>query len=302
MKNTILYLTTIFIWGSTWLAIKFQLGSVDPIVSICYRFFLAACLLIIFCIITKQRMEFLFKKHLCMALQGLFLFSLNYWAVYMAETYMTSGLVAVVFSLIVFLNIINGYIFLKSPVKSGTLIGAILGTIGICLIFMPEINSFDLSDKNIIGICLGFIGVFLASLGNIISAWNQKNKLPVLQTNAYGMAYGAVIMFIIAFILKKDFNFLFTYEYIGSLFYLSIFGSIIAFGCYLTLIGNIGADRASYAIMIIQPVALCFSTFFEGYTWSINGLFGLILIMTGNFMVLKKKSRKSIKSIFKLSS
>ncbi|OQY02382.1 MAG: EamA family transporter [Desulfobacteraceae bacterium 4572_130] len=302
MKNTILYLTTIFIWGSTWLAIKFQLGHVDPIVSILYRFFLAGFLLLAFCIITKQRMEFLFKEHLCMALQGLFLFSLNYWAVYTAETYMTSGLVAVAFSLIVFLNITNGYIFLRTPLNSGTLIGAILGTSGIYLIFMPEISSFDLSDKNIIGICLGFTGVFLASLGNIISARNQKNKLPVLQTNAYGMAYGAIIMFIIAFSLKKNFNFLLTYEYIGSLFYLSVFGSIIAFGCYLTLIGNIGADRASYAIMLIQPVALCFSTFFEGYTWTRNGFLGLILIMAGNLMILKKKSRKNIKRIFKLSS
>jgi len=103
-------------WGTTWLAIKFQLGSVDPMVSVLYRFIAAALTLLMYCKLTRLKMRFPVKDHIFMALQGLVLFSVNYWLIYLAEVYLTSGLVAVIFSSIVFMNMVNGAVLLGSPI------------------------------------------------------------------------------------------------------------------------------------------------------------------------------------------
>jgi drug/metabolite transporter (DMT)-like permease len=157
------------------------------------------------------------------------------------------------------------------------------------LIFLPEIRAFNLSDKGVLGIALGFSSVALASLGNIISARNTKNNIPVIQANAFGMGYGTLVLFIIALFLGKEFTFSFSLPYVSSLFFLSVFGSIIAFGCYLTLIGSLGADKASYTIMLVPIVALIISSFLEGYTWNFSAIAGLCLVLGGNFLALYKK-------------
>jgi drug/metabolite transporter (DMT)-like permease len=297
MSNLFLYVVTVLVWGSTWLAIKFQLGAVDPMVSVCYRFTIAAVILMIFCHVRHLNMKFSGKEHFFMALFGIMLFSVNYWLVYVAEIYITSGLVAVLFTAVVFLNIINGAVFLKSAVRLKTLAGAFVGAIGICLIFYPEIQSFDLSDKSVFGLSIGLLSVFLASLGNILSARNQQHKLPVIQANAYGMAYGAGLLIILALLLGKQFSFSFSVTYVTSLVYLSVFGSIIAFGSYLTLIGKIGADRAAYAIMAVPVVALLLSSLFEGYQWNIPAVIGLLMVLSGNYLVLARKKPLSGRAV-----
>lgn len=290
MKNIFLYIVTIIIWGSTWIGIKFQLGVVDPMVSVVYRFGAAAALLLLFCKVRGLSLKFSLKDHAFMALLGIFLFSLNYWLVYVAEVYLTSGLVAVLFSSIVFMNIANGAIFLGSPVEKKMVVGAVFGTMGILLIFMPEIESFDLTDKGMMGIFIGFFSVLLASFGNITSARNSRNNIPVVQANAFGMLYGTLVLTVLALALGKEFNFVFTVPYVGSLVYLSVFGSIIAFGSYLTLIGSIGADKASYSIMVVPVVALVISSFFEGYAWNISAVAGLLMVVGGNFLALHKRA------------
>ena len=289
MKNVSLYIITVLVWGSTWIAIKYQLGSVDPIVSVIYRFGLAAGLLILFCKIRGLSLKFSVKEHFFMAFLGVFLFSLNYWLVYLAEVYLTSGLVAVMFSSIVFFNIANGAIFLGAPLERKMIIGALVGILGIIFIFMPEIQSFHLADKGVVGLVLGFSSVLLASFGNIMSARNTKNNIPVIQANAIGMGYGTLVLVVIALFLGKEFSFSFSIPYIGSIVFLSVFGSIIAFGSYLTLVGSIGADKASYAIMVVPIVALIISSFAEGYVWNFYGIVGLVLVLGGNFLALRKK-------------
>ncbi len=289
MKNTALYIITVLVWGSTWLAIKYQLGSVDPMVSVVYRFSLAAVILLLFCSWRGLNMKFSLKDHLFMALFGILLFSINYWLVYVAEVHLTSGIVAVVFSAIVFMNIANGAIFLGSPVEKKMVTGAMIGLVGIAFIFMPEIKSFDFSDKGFFGLVVCFFSVLLASFGNIASARNTQNNIPVVQANAFGMAYGSIVLALIALFLGKEFTFAVNATYIGSLFYLAVFGSIIAFGSYLTLIGSIGADKASYAIMVVPVVALVLSSFFEGYAWKGSAVLGLMLVVGGNFLALHKK-------------
>jgi len=285
-----LYGSTVIIWGTTWLAIKFQLGSVDPVVSVLYRFIAAAVMLLVFCKLRGLHMRFRLKDHIFMALQGLVLFSVNYWLIYLAEVHVTSGLVAVIFSSIVFMNMVNGAVLLGSPIRSNVVLGGGIGVLGIVLVFWPQLVSFSLSDKTALGLLLTVVSTFMASLGNIISARHQKYNLPVIQTNAYGMAYGAVIIGVIAISLGKPFNFEISFEYISSLFYLSLFGTVIAFGCYLKLIGEIGADRAAYATMLFPIVALGISTVYEGYQWAAHNVIGMAIVLIGNWLVLNKKA------------
>ena len=285
-----LYGSTVIIWGTTWLAIKFQLGSVDPMVSVLYRFIAAALTLVIYCKLRSLNMRYRLKDHIFMALQGLVLFSVNYWLIYLAEVHVTSGLVAVIFSSIVFMNMINGAVFLNSPIRTNVVLGGGIGLAGIVLVFWPQLASFSLSDKTALGLVLSVVSTYMASLGNIISARHQKYNLPIIQTNAYGMAYGAGIMGVIAIVLGKPFGFEMSSLYIGSLFYLSFFGTIVGFGCYLKLIGKIGADRAAYATMLFPIVALGISTFYEGYQWATHNMIGMAVVLIGNWLVLNKRS------------
>ena len=285
-----LYGATVLIWGTTWLGIKLQLGSVDPMVSVLYRFITAAVILMVYCRLTDLKMRFHLKDHIFMALQGLVLFSVNYWIIYLASVHLTSGLVAVIFSSIVFMNMLNGALLMGSPIRLSVVVGGTIGIAGIVIVFWPEISFFSLSDKAALGVLLTVVSTFMVSLGNIISARHQKYELPVIQTNAYGMAYGAVIMGIIVIASGKPLNFEMSFLYVGSLFYLAVFGTVIAFGCYLKLIGKIGADRAAYATMLFPIVALGISTFYEGYQWSAYNIIGMMLVLMGNGLVINKKA------------
>ena len=289
LKNGILFSVSSLVWGSTWLAIKFQLGVVDPLVSVVYRFLLASVILLIYSRLSSLNLKFNLKEHSYLAMLGFLLFGVNYWLVYIAELYLPSGLVAIVFSLIIFLNIINYSLLLKAKIRFPVVLGAVIGMIGIVLVFKQELITFDLSSDNSLAIVLAVIGAVSASLGNIISAYIQRKKMPIVQSNAFGMLYGSLFMLIICLAIGKPFQFELSFPYIGSLLYLTIFGSIVGFSCYLTLLGNIGPDKSAYVTLVIPVIALIFSTIFEDYHWNIFALVGVVFIVSGNFIVLKKR-------------
>lgn len=293
MQNVLFYALTVVIWGSTWIAIKFQLGIVDPMVSVTYRFSLAACLLMAWCFLTRKNMKFSLREHGYMALQGAFLFSLNYWMFYVAELHLTSGLAAIIFSTILVMNVINGALILKAAVDLKVIAGGCLGLFGIVLVFKPELAQFHLGEKSFLGMILCLGATYLASLGNILSARNQKHGLPVIQTNAFGMTYGALFMLTAAVVTGREFDFVATLPYVGALFYLAVFGSILAFGCYLSLVGSIGADRAAYATLLFPIVALVISTLWENYQWSAEAMTGVGMILGGNLLLIRQKAKAS---------
>lgn len=288
MQNIMYYLITVLIWGSTWLAIKFQLGVVAPEISIAYRFSLSAVLLFLYSAVRRLPMRFNWRQHVAMAGQGFLLFSFNYFMVYLAEGYLTSGLVAILFSTIIITNVILGAFILGSPVRVRVVLGAIVGIVGIGIIFYPELSNFDYSGGGGLGLILTMLGVISASFGNILSAHNQRNELPVIQTNAFGMTYGALFMFTLAAINGAPLAFDSSFSYVASLLYLALFGSVIAFGAYLTLLGKIGADRAAYVTVLFPVISLSLSTLFEGMTWNYSQLAGFVLVLVGNTIVLTK--------------
>lgn len=288
--NVFLFMTAAIIWGTTWLAIKFQLGQVDPMVSISYRFAIAAAALFAFSFITRKNLKYSLKDHLPFLLTGIFMFCLNYLVIYFAEVVLPSGLVAVSMTSMIFLNAVNNRIFLKSKIVAKTLLGGLLGILGLCLIFLQDIMSFSMEGTSGFALMLCMIGALSASLGNTAAQVVHRRKIPVIPMQAFSMMYGSLLMAIFAFIREVPFSIETTPKYLISLFYLAGFGSIVAFMAYLTLLKNIGSDKAAYTTLLSPLVALLVSTIFEGYVWTLTAFIGTALIIIGNVIALRKKA------------
>lgn len=292
MTNLILYTVSVLIWGSTWLAIEFQLGVVPVEVSLAYRYLLAAALAFAWCRFSGAGLRFDWRAHRTFILMGTFMFGLNYLAAYAAQIYITSALNAIGFSAMVWLNIINARIFLGARIDRSTFIGAALGIVGILVIFWPQVQDISLSDSVFIGACLSLTGALLASFGNILSQAAQRKGLPVMPSTAWSMLYGGLLNGGLALALGRPFIFDPSPAYVGSLLFLAAFGSVVAFGCYLTLLGRIGAGRAGYSMIMIPIVALILSALFEGLRLESNIVIGVALALAGNASILVSGRRK----------
>ena len=289
MNSTIfLFIATLLCWGPTWYIIKFQLGTVDPMVSVFYRFFLASVIILLFCIYKKINLRFSIKEHFFIAVLGIFLFNINYVIFYLSTQYLISGFVALCFSSILFMNVINNIIFHRSSPNIVTLIGGTIGTLGLIIIFYDEIITFEFSSGTSYGIFLGIIATYFASLGNLISAHTSKIKLGVIPVTGLGMFYGSISLMIYLILMGNSFSFEVSHQYIFSLTYLSIFGSVFGFSLYLTLIKKLGSNDAAYVAIIMPLVALVVSTFFEGLVWDLSLVLGAIMIVLGNIIILKR--------------
>jgi drug/metabolite transporter (DMT)-like permease len=225
-----------------------------------------------------------------MALQGALLFGLNYVLVYLAEAEISSGLVALIFSMIVFMNIVAARIFLGTNIVPATLVAAGLGVSGVTLVLLPEIGHGTSRGSALVGLAFAIVSTISASLGNIVASRNQRQGLPVIQVNAWGMLYGAIFVGLYAAVVQRPFVFDTSPAYVWSLLYLALFGSVLAFGAYLTLVGRIGADRAGYVGAMIPIVAVLLSTAFEGLRVHGVTLGGIALCLAGNVLVLRRKA------------
>ena len=286
--SVFLYASTVLIWGSTWIAITFQLGEVDPLVSVIYRMALASVILFIWCKLRGIPLALQLGNHRFLAAQGVCLFGINYWMIYWSETYLPSGIIAVLFSLIVFFNIINARIFLQRPTDLKTVIGGIIGLSGICMLFYPELTKLDSSTGAIKGALFALVAVFTASLGNILATRNGNAGISVWAINAWGTFYGTVVLMIIALLTGATFAYDNSFEYTASLVYLSTFGTILAFGAYIKLLILIGPEKASYSGLLIPFVAIILSTIFEDYQWTGLAVIGFLLAAFGNYLAMRK--------------
>jgi drug/metabolite transporter (DMT)-like permease len=190
MTNWLLYATTVLIWGTTWFVITFQLGVVPPELSVAYRFFAAGAILLAFALARRERLALTARDHFFVALQGLTLFCANYVLFYYASFHMTTGLVAVLFSTMLWMNVANAAVFLGTPVRARTVLGGAVGFIGLCLLFRPELAAFDLSSERTGALLVSIVASYSASMGNILSARNQKAGMSVVASNGLAMTYG----------------------------------------------------------------------------------------------------------------
>ena len=284
MGDVSLFSIATLIWGSTWLAITFQLGVVPAEASVVYRFALAALMLAAWCLATGRSLRFSGVQHAWFAAQGALLFGFNYLCVYWAEQRIASGLVAVLFSLIVFLNIIGVRALFGTVINRRTLAGAALGVTGVALLFWRELSAMQADALR--GIAFGLAATVFACGGNLIAVRNQRRGVATLPGVAWGMAYGSLTIALVAAANGVAWRFDPRPGYVVSLLYLAAFGSVIAFGTYLTLLGRIGAARAGYVGVAVPVVALLLSTAFEHYEWSLPALAGAALCVAGNVLVL----------------
>ena len=291
MSNLALYLTSVLIWGSTWFAITVQYGKVAPEVSVAYRFALAALLLAAWCLARGRSLRFTLRQHGWLALQGALMFGVNYVCVYLAEQRIPSGLMAVIFSLLAILNILGARICFGTAIAPRVMAGAALGVAGVALICLPGSGGALGGTGLRAGLVFALAGTVASSLSNLVSPRNHRHGLPVMEGNAVGMAYGAAMVALYCALAGRPFAFDASLRYVGSLAFLALFGSVLAFGAYLTLVGRIGAGRAGYAMVVIPVVALLISTCVEGLRWHLWLALGTALCLGGNLLVLPRAPR-----------
>lgn len=287
-QDSLLYLAVVLMWGSTWYAIALQITTVSPVVSLAYRFAIAAPIMFIWVVWRGETLRFPLREHLTFLLLGMFLFCCNFIGVYYAAQSITSGLLAVIFSTAAIMNIINAALWLKVPVQLRHIIGGALGISGIALIFKPEFSTIENSGTVLAGLGLALIGTWCFSIANIISAHAQKRCIPVLPATAWGMFYGCLLLTLFAWLSGHEFSFDPSAAYIGSLLYLALIGSVAAATAYLVLLGRIGPAPAAYATVLFPVVALAVSTLFEGYVWTLWAAAGLALVAAGNVIILRR--------------
>jgi len=289
MNNFFLFIITLLCWSPTWYIIKFQLGYVDPLVSVFYRFLMAAIIIFIYLIFKKKNLKFSINQHVWFLLFGVCLYCLNYVFFYLSNTYLISAFPAVVFSTVVIMNILGeGFYFKKKP-SLKTLLGATIGMIGIIIIFNDEIFNFSLANGTHVGLFLALLGTFCASTGNMVHQRNLNNNFQLIPTLAYAMLYGSLVTLLITQIKGTELLFEYSFSYIISLAYLSIFGSIFAFIFYLRLLEKVGAGRAGYVGVVMPVLALLISTVFENLEWQRDLIIGLPILIIGAVLVINQK-------------
>lgn len=293
MNVASLFLLPTAIWGSTWLAIKFQLGSVSPGVSVAYRFAIAALLLGLWCAATGRSLAFPRRAHAWFVAQGATMFGLNYVAVYQAELHVPSGLVAVVFSTIVFIAPVMARVAFGTRIAPRTMLGGVLGVVGIALMFLPELSLAGEGGEISRGIAWALASTVVAAIGNVVSMRMHRDHLPVLQGTAWGMAYGAALVAAGATLRGEAWTFDPRLPYVASLAYLALFGSVVAFVTYLTLLRRAGPATASFVGVATPVIAMLLSTAFEGYRWTALGAAGVALAVLGNVIALRNRTART---------
>lgn len=286
-----LYTTTVIVWGLSWHAMLYQVGVVAPELSIAYRFLLAAAIMIAFCVATRRRLIFRARDYGLMGLLGLFLFCVNYILFYYAALYLATGLLAVVFSMITVLNMVNAAILFRQKIEGRVAIAAAFGLVGLALTFWSDIAGHEMDRRVPVGLVLSLLGTLCASLGNMASIGLGRRGIGVVESNTIGMTIGAAGSFVFAVLHGAPLVYDPAPGYTISLLFLAFFATVIGFGAFLTLARRIGAARAAYSSVLFPILALALSAWFENYRPQPEAILGVALILIGNVFALRRAPR-----------
>ena len=286
-----LYALTVIAWSLSWFAIRLQVGTVPNEVNLVWRFGIATALMFAWVVVSGRRIRFPLREHVRFAALGVLMFSTNFLLFYYAAGYLVSGLLSVVFSLASVVNILLAAVVLHETPSPRVLAGGLIGFFGIALMFSPEIAAHGLSGATVIGLALCVGGTLCFCLGNQISAAGLRRGLPLIPMTAWGMVYGTLFSALLALFLGRPFIVEPTVSYLGSLLFLAVISTVIAFSAYLTLLSRIGPARAGYATVLFPIFALLVSTALEGYRWSAYAFAGLVFVALGNVLVIRAGKR-----------
>lgn len=276
-------------WGTTWFAITFQLGVVDPVVSVTYRFALAAAMLFAWCAITRESLKLTRDQHIAAYFVGLFTFALDYPLVYWAEERIASAVVAVVFAAMAFMNLIGFRIAFNQRAPAAAWAAASLGVAGVALLSWEEISGANFGERALVGVGLTLLGVISAVVGNVFARRGELAGASVAAFTGWAMGYGSLTLAIFALLTGKTWAFEPTWGYTLSLIYLAAIGSVIAFLLYYGLARRRGYSTASYISAMAPPVAMLVSAVFENKVWGMLALGGIVLVVLGQVLLLRVK-------------
>ncbi|MFL5074657.1 MAG: DMT family transporter [Microvirga sp.] len=282
-----LYAVTVFVWGTSWIALKGQLGEVSPEVSTLWRFLIAAPLMWLWALARGDALAYPAADHRRFAAAGALMFSSNFVLFLYGGQYLPSGLLAVVFSLVSILNLLLGAAFLGQPIVPRVAVGGMLGAAGIALLYSPQIAG-GVERGALVGLAFCLAGTLSFCAGNLVSTAIQRRGVPLLAATAWGMTYGVATLAAIVLVRGQPLIVEWTPRYLGATVYLALFASVVAFASYLTLLRRIGAARAGYATVLFPIVALAVSTLVEGYRWTLAAILGAALALAGNVLVLRR--------------
>jgi drug/metabolite transporter (DMT)-like permease len=287
-KILLSFAAIILIWGSTWIVIKDQLGSVPPTWSVTYRFVIACAAMFAFAWWSGASLRIGWRGHAMAAAFGVPQFVLNFNLVYAAERYVTSGLVATVFALLMVPNSALAWLFLKHRLTARFLAGSAVACAGVALLFVQEVRASPASRTEVlIGIGLTLLGVLSASAANIMQASRGLSARPIAVNLAWGMFYGVIVNALLAFLLFGSPVAEPRFGYWAGLLYLGLFASAAAFTLYFGIIRAIGPGKAAYSSLVVPVLAMAISTGVEGYRWSPLAIAGGVLALAGMIIALR---------------
>ena len=275
------------IWGSTWIVIKDQLGSVPPVWSVTYRFVIAGAAMFLLAKVAGDSFRVGRTGHLLAGVMGFVQFAINYNAVYAAEQFVTSGLVAVVFALLVVPNALFSRIFFGDRMTRGFLLGSAIALAGVALLFLQEVRLAAVPSQSVLaGIGLTVVAVLAASVANVMQISKEVRARPISVMVGWAMVYGAAIDGLFAWSVAGPPVMETRFGYWLGLLYLSVIASSLAFFLYYRIIRAIGPARAAYSSVLIPVIAMGFSTLFEDYHWAPLSMAGGGLVLLGLVIAL----------------
>lgn len=298
-QTLFLFLLCSVIWGSTWIVIIYQLGLGSPLALIFYRFAWATILFFVYDRVFLQPKKNIqtplnWKHHRLFVLQGFFNFSLNYILTYTASRYLNSGMMALSFTLIIHFNLIGMFLLYKQPFTPKNIFGAIMSFAGMGFLFHNDLFSTTWNQETIGSLAIAVAATLAASSGNMVFNKIKRFEIPVITSNKWGMFYGTLLTGSMALILGHSFAVQTTFNFYWSLAYLTIFGTVIAFSAYMTLIKRLGAEKAAYTSVLSPLIAITFSYFLENFKFDQWMIVGAILCISGNIIALYPKQRAVI--------
>ena len=288
-----LYALVLALWSTSWIAIHFQLGVVDPVVSVLWRFAIGAAVMWLWVLARGDRLRFPLTDHLRFMALAVCLFSTNFVLFYTAGLSIASGLMSVIFSLASVINLFLGFIVFRQKMEWRVLWGGVIGAAGVGLMFLPGIVNGDTGTRSLMGLLLCLTGTLFFCVGNLVATSIQRRGIGVHAANAYGMLYALPYLTGLCWWWDLPFRFDWSWIYVTSMLWTGLVATTVSFVAYITLLNRIGAARAAYVTVLSPVIALLISTWLEDYHWTLLAALGLLLVMAGNVLVLRGPRSKT---------
>jgi len=291
-KVLIPFMLTGTIWGSTWFVITGQISDVPAAWGVFYRFMLATPALFVLAMVMGNRLKLNRPEHLLALGVGIAQFSGNFLFVYHAESHITSGIVAVMFALLMVPNAIFAKVFIGEQVQGGFIGGSLVAIAGVAMLLVHEWNAAPLGGNVGLGIVLAIGGILAASIANVVQANPTGRGVPMVSFLAWAMVYGTAFDLVYALVTVGPPQVPSAWQFWAGTAYLAIIGSVVTFPLHYNLVREIGAGRTAYNGIVTVCVAMGLSTLFEGFKWDALSAGGMALALVGMGLALRSKQKK----------